>query len=178
MRWPMSEVRWYDDCARLGRHPRARRVSRQSAEEALRASIDLAIDIVRGRASDRPRILSATGEEYWYWPDRPGSDTGWWIVPGRIVDRARDLHDAAVRTAIRRRRPGSPPCDFGDVRRVLLGWRESGKYRTMAAKHRPKHTGMAAFPGRPPKRKIKWSARLKKLPGYQAHIQLDPRRLP
>jgi hypothetical protein len=122
-----SEAHWYSSYTN-GARPHSRRLSRLDHAEQWEAAIDLAIAVAEGRAGWRYAISTVTGERYWYWPtsplNRPG-DSGWWLIPYRVGERARRLVDAATWTVIRPY--GS--CDQEDVAACLRRWKASGRWR-------------------------------------------------
>jgi len=115
----MSESLWY---ASRPYPPHCRRLTRQSAREQYGSACEFAVDWVAGRASQKHGRVSQTGETSWYWPSRPGSPSGWWLLPERTLQIARrTIAYAEARAQEDARR--------GTVQRDEHGWPDTAKRR-------------------------------------------------
>jgi hypothetical protein len=126
------EALWYSCYDREGNAPHCARLSRRPIGEQWAFAIDLAIEFAAGAAGYRPTSIAMTGEEYWYRPD-----SGWWLIPPRIVRRCKALVDAATRCELHRRRGR---CSNREVVSRLQLWQETGHWRRIAAGIIPRHT--------------------------------------
>ena len=132
------EALWYRHHSEDGQPPRMRRLNRCSAEDQWNAAVDLAAAFCSGEAGYRPshRSVSVGGmtivEYYYYWPNRlnESGDTGWWLIPQRVVDRVNALIRAALKCesdlALRQGTLGVS--DHAVACRLRI-WQRSGQWR-------------------------------------------------
>ncbi|CAL8981525.1 hypothetical protein RHODGE_RHODGE_02850 [Rhodoplanes serenus] len=114
----MSEAIWYAMYDEDGSPPKCDRLTRMPRVEQLGMALDLAIALYTGAVSYRPiGQISATGETYWYWPDRRRKYDGWWLLPARTVTLARRATRYAEARAMEP--PPIGPARAGDLRAYL-----------------------------------------------------------